>query len=973
MTVVGTAVADSSGNYTVTTSVLADGNHALSLTATDTAGNESAARDLGTWGIDTAAPAAPATPSSIGTDTGVAGDRITSANTLTIVGTAEPGSTVKVYDGATVVGTAVADSSGNYTVTTSVLADGNHALSLTATDTARNEGADTGIGIWAVDTTAPAVPATPTSIGTDTNIAGDRITSDNTLTISGTAEPGSTVKVYDGTTVVGTAVADSSGNYTVTTSLLADGNHPLSLTATDSSGNESAARDLGMWGIDTTPPAAPPTPSSIGTDTGVPDDKITSDNTLTVNGTGQPGTEIIVYDGNVIVGSGKVDAEGRYSVTTLELGNGSHPLTIRAKDVAGVESTPTSLGTWVTDTVAPAAPSLPSIVSRDTGSSEDAENFGVDHIVNSGVIIVEGFSEAGATVKIFDGLKLVGITKADVSGKYALTTSALGDGIHSLSISATDIAGTESARTDIGTWLIDSVVPAKATILSYGLDTGITGDGFTSANDLRIRGSAEPGSLVTIFDGSVVLDVVEADRDGNWELASTGNLGLGKHDFNLRVMDVAGNETTLNGTLALNIVAPLTGTNAQSSYSFTVGREVDELLGIEGGSGIYDFRVTGGTLPAGINLDPVTGKLSGVPQKLADTDVQVTIRDSRGENLFRTIRIKVISGQKPLVISSGIGAATNVGQIPEGQVNNSTFAVGTAVTLYDTTDFKPSSQVVPFVGYTGEVRVALEDIEGDGRPEVIAAAGAGAQPHVRVIDPETGISKLSFLAFDPAYKGGLFVNAADVTGDGTKDIVISSGLGVRSHIKIFDGSTGLELASFYAFEEGFKGGSTVAVGDTDGDGVAEIVVGKGPGSEPLVRIFEQKSDGWSQRSEFLAFERFFRGGVYVAIGDIGGDGRTEIAVGANAGAGAAVAIFNAKTTEHIDQFYAYGQVDGVGGFRGGVRVAIEDYNRDGKADLITGAGPGSYPHLRVWDLTDLSQIASLLVAEDNYKGGVNLG
>ena len=56
-----------------------------------------------------------------------------------------------------------------------------------------------------------------------------------------------------------------------------------------------------------------------------------------------------------------------------------------------------------------------------------------------------------------------------------------------------------------------------------------------------------------------------------------------------------------------------------------------------------------------------------------------------------------------------------------------------------------------------------------------------------------------------------------------------------------------------------------------------------------------------------------------------------------------------------------------------MRVAIQDYNLDGNADLVTGAGPGSFPHLRAWDLQDLSQIASLLVAEENYKGGVNVG
>jgi hypothetical protein len=321
-----------------------------------------------------------------------------------------------------------------------------------------------------------------------------------------------------------------------------------------------------------------------------------------------------------------------------------------------------------------------------------------------------------------------------------------------------------------------------------------------------------------------------------------------------------------------------------------------------------------------------------------------------------------------------VGTNTNLGNIPSSMVNSYTYGAGTAVTLYDTTDFLPSGQAVPFVGYTGEVRVSLDDLDGNGRPDIVAAAGVGAQPHIRVLDIETGVSKMSFLAFDQGYRGGMFVSTGDINGDHHADIAVVSGLGSRSHVKVFDGKTGAEIASFYAFEEGFTGGATLAVGDTDGDGVAEIIVGKGPGDLPLVRVFEQGANGWQMRSEFLGFEQYFRGGVFVAVGDIGGDNRIEIAVGANAGASASVALFDAKTKNFIDQFYAYGQLDNVGPFKGGARVAIEDYNRDGVAELITGAGPGSYPHLRVWEVDQaIREIASLLVAESGYTGGVHLG
>ena len=73
-------------------------------------------------------------------------------------------------------------------------------------------------------------------------MVGDRITNDNTLTLTGTAEANSTVKVFDGTTLFGSATANGSGAWTYTTAALADGAHNLTATATDAAGNTGAAR-----------------------------------------------------------------------------------------------------------------------------------------------------------------------------------------------------------------------------------------------------------------------------------------------------------------------------------------------------------------------------------------------------------------------------------------------------------------------------------------------------------------------------------------------------------------------------------------------------------------------------------------------------------------------------------------------------------------------------------------------------------
>ena len=99
-------------------------------------------------------------------------------------------------------------------------------------------------------------------------MVGDGITNDNTLTLTGTAEANSTVKVYDGATLLGSATANGSGAWSYTTAALANGAHSLTATATDAAGNTGAASAALSVTIDTTAPVAP-TIASFSTDSGV--------------------------------------------------------------------------------------------------------------------------------------------------------------------------------------------------------------------------------------------------------------------------------------------------------------------------------------------------------------------------------------------------------------------------------------------------------------------------------------------------------------------------------------------------------------------------------------------------------------------------------------------------------------------------------------------------------------------------------
>jgi Ca2+-binding RTX toxin-like protein len=176
------------------------------------------------------------------TDSGTLGDGLTNDNTLTLSGTAAANSIVKVLEGTTQVGQATADGSGAWSVTTSVLPDGSHSFTATATSGGTTSGSSSPFSVQ-VDTVAPRAP-TIASFSTDTGTVGDRITSDNTLTLTGAAAANSAVKVYDGAMLLGSATANGSGAWSYTTGVLSNALHNLTATATDAAGNTSAASSV---------------------------------------------------------------------------------------------------------------------------------------------------------------------------------------------------------------------------------------------------------------------------------------------------------------------------------------------------------------------------------------------------------------------------------------------------------------------------------------------------------------------------------------------------------------------------------------------------------------------------------------------------------------------------------------------------------------------------------------------------------
>jgi hypothetical protein len=295
--------------------------------------------------------------------------------------------------------------------------------------------------------------------------------------------------------------------------------------------------------------------------------------------------------------------------------------------------------------------------------------------------------------------------------------------------------------------------------------------------------------------------------------------------------------------------------------------------------------------------------------------------------------------------------------------SSSIAGVSSTVNLIDQNIGKQISSVIPFPGFSGELRIAMADMNQDGKTEMIIAAGPGGGPAIMVMDSETGTVLQTFFAFDPAFNGGIFVTIADFNSDGIMDIVVGAGSGGGPHIKIFDGSTLNVLRSFFAYQENFNGGVSVAATDINGDGFAELVTGAGPGGSSHVKVFNGKT--FEIISQWYAYSSDFKGGIFVAVGDIGNDGKFEVVTGAGEGGGSVVAIWDPYTGALLNQFLAYDE-----NFGGGARVGISDGNGDGIADILTGAGPGGGPQVNGYSFPALDLLFSFYSGNPNNGGGV---
>ncbi|WP_121415180.1 Ig-like domain-containing protein [Pseudomonas aeruginosa] len=457
--------ADGSGNWTYTPSTPIANGTVVNVVAQDAAGNSSPGASVT---VDSQAPAAPVLNPSNGT---------------TLSGTAEPGATVSLTDGnGNPIGQVTADGSGNWSFTPGTPLANGTVVNATARDPTGNTSAPAST---TVDSVAPAAPVVNPSNGAE---------------ISGTAEPGATVTLTDGSgNPIGQVTADGSGNWSFTPSTpLADGT-VVNATATDPAGN------TGGQGSTTVDAIAPATPT------------VNLSNGSSLGGTAEPGSTVILTDGNGNpIAEVTADGSGNWTYTpSTPIANGT-VVNVVAEDAAGNSSPP---ATVTVDSSAPPAP----VINPSNG------------------VVISGTAEAGATVTLTDaGGNPIGQVTADGSGNWSFTPGtplANGTVIVATATDPTGNTGPQAATT------VDAVAPPAPVI--------------DPSNGTTISGTAEAGAKVILTDGNGnPIGETTADGSGNWTFTPATPLANGTV-VNAVAQDPAGN-TGPQGSTTVDAVAPNT-------------------------------------------------------------------------------------------------------------------------------------------------------------------------------------------------------------------------------------------------------------------------------------------------------------------------------------------------------------------------------------------------------------------------------
>ncbi|WP_423908374.1 putative Ig domain-containing protein [Candidatus Spongiihabitans sp.] len=459
-----------------------------------------------------------------------------------------------------------------------------------------------------VDSTPPPVPVITTTV-TITNQPG--------IDITGTAEADSTIALIHNGTSLPTVTTTPDGNWSVTRTLT-EGANVFTVTATDASGNTSDSTESLIITLDTVRPEAPIIAQ--------PDPLLVTINFPTFTGTGEPGSTLTLIQNNNALDPVVIDSDGNWSITNIDLAEGSNVFTATTTDAVGNQSLVSATVTNDLDTIPPPVPAITTTAAT----------------VSTASFTLVGTAVDTTSVGVYNKDSFVANANLDTDGNWSITLT-LNPGENSLTVTSRDALGNESALSEpviITLTLAAPSISASVATLTATVDAEIT----------SVTIDPSSGGAVTSYSIDPILsDGLEFDTSTG-AISGTPTATADEITYTITATNVTG-EDTATVTITVNNPAVPSISASVATLTATVDAEITSVTIASSGGAVTSYSIDS-TLSAGLEFDTSTGAISGTPTATADETTYTITATNAGGTATVTVTITVNNPAVPSISAS---------------------------------------------------------------------------------------------------------------------------------------------------------------------------------------------------------------------------------------------------------------------------------------------------------------------------------